>query len=246
MNPLIPLLIAAAVAVPPASAEERLWQSPDGASSFTGTFRSEQDGQVTIERDDGQVFTLSRERLHADDHAWLDERAAAALLPPADAVFDTLAFGDDRQTVQRKLLASKVFQTRVDEDHLGRFGLNGVFQTREPVGGLHCELFFDWSDQGELREITLQSLARPAEDYPLVLKTAWSQFSDLLAKLHGPPVRKTSYPLASSLGNDQFLGSHVWRLEHGGGAMLGTAMQEDQYLVVVRFTREPVKLAAGR
>ena len=58
--------------------------------------------------------------------------------------------------------------------------------------------------------------------------------------LHGKPLQHADFPPLDDLQDDLFLASHLWRLEGGGSALLGTSMQGGKCLVVVRFTQERI------
>ena len=151
-----------ALATLPCAAETRTWKNADSSSSFVGDYLSQDGRHVTIRRKDGRIFTLEIANLHDDDRTWL-KRQAPAVNDDADAainpnaVFDTLCFGDNRKEVEQKLKDSSMVETALDETFFGRFGLNGTFRTKQQIGGLHCELYFDWTDNGGLSEISLQT-----------------------------------------------------------------------------------------
>ncbi len=225
-------------------AETRTWQNAEGSASFRGEYVSHDHHRVSIRRDDGQLFNLELEKLHPDDRNWLAERDLPETPEPeqnANAVFDTLCFGDTRKEVEAKLKASKFVESTVDETFFGRLGLNGTFRTRERIGGLQCELYFDWSPGQTLDEVSLQTQSLGGESYSSSLMDNWSELSKVLTQLHGKPLQAGQYPKKSDLQNDLFLASHLWRLEGGGSALLGTSMQGDKYQVVVRFTTESIE-----
>lgn len=242
MRPLLLLLLAA----PLLHAEPRVWKNTDGSHSFSGEYVSHDGRRVTIRRADGRVFTFEVAKLHPDDRTWLAAKPVAAKrdaepLPDPHAVFDTLCFGDSRASVMKKLNESKVVESDLDPTYLARVGLNGIYRTREKIGGLHCELYFDWSEAANLTEVSLQTQGVAPGEYAGKLKAAWSQLSELLTLLHGTAIQAGSYPKIDDLKNDLFFASHLWRLEGGGSALLGTSMQDGKCLVVVRFTRDRIE-----
>jgi hypothetical protein len=246
---LLTLLITGAV---PLFAETRTWRSADGTNSFSGEYVSHDVKQVTIRREDGKVFTVDYAKLHADDKTWVtaqpvisEPSPAAKTEPEPDpkAIFDTLCFGDSIDTVKKKLKESKAVETTLDDTYLGRTGINGVYRTRQKIGGLHCELFFDWSATETLTEVVLQTQGQPAEAYPSQLKDTWAQLVELMGALHGKPVQAGAYPGIKQVKDDMFLPSHLWKLQSGGSALLGVSKQAGRYLVVVRFTKEKVQPA---
>ena len=144
-------LILACSLLLPLAAAPRPWKNPTGESRIQGEFLSRDESNVTIRRSDGLVFTLDIKKVHPDDLQWLEANHPLPVAKPAEpvadasAVFDTLHFGDTREQVLAKLKASKIVELRVAESLLGRFGLNGSFQTRKDIGGLRCRLLFNWS-----------------------------------------------------------------------------------------------------
>lgn len=241
---LIPLFALFFIA--PLQAEPRTWKSADASTSFVGEYISHDGQRVTIRRSDDRVFTLELEKIHQSDRDWLALKALPTksdVEPDANpnAVFDTLCFGDSREQVKAKLLASKLVSSTIDDTFFGRFGLNGTFRTNKQIGGLTCELFFDWSKGGNLKEVSLQTQPLGSAAFPERIRTNWAELAKLLSILHGNPLQAADFPASSDLQNDLFLGSHLWRLEGGGTAMLGIAMEADQYMVVVRFTTESIK-----
>ncbi len=239
MRPLL-LLLALTSLVP---AAPRPWKDPDGSRSIQGEFVTRTADQVTIRRTDGKVFTLALEKLHPDDRKWLDANhpqtaATAANKPPANAVFDCLCFGDTRQQVTAKLKESKFVELTADETYLGRLGLNGVFRTRKDVGGLPCMLYFDWTNEGHLKELSLQTHPLAESAYGSRIKNCWTELAKLLTSLYGKPLQAAAYPDAAQLSEGAFLASHLWRWEGGGSILLGTAREADGYTTVVRFTQK--------
>ncbi len=238
------LLVASAIS---ASAETRAWKSADGIRSVQGEFIKRDAASVTIRNSSGKAITIELTKLHADDRKWLEanhplKKSPAASAPAQNpaAIFDTLTFDDTRATVEAKLKASKIVEASVDETFIGRTGLNGIYQTRQKIGGMNCLLYFDWTEAGKLKELTLQTETHPVSDYKTVIEPGWSGFIELLSTLYGKPVQKGPLPSVQSVPDGAFAPSHLWSLESGGSAMLGTARDGDKYQLVVRFKQEKV------
>ena len=119
-----------------------------------------------------------------------DKSLTDRTVPNKAAVFDQLVFGQSRAQVLAKLKTSKFVELTVDETFLGRTGLNGVFRTRKKIGGLDASLYFDWTDAGELKELTLQTEALPASAYRTQIEPSWKKFIELLTTLYDDPVQK--------------------------------------------------------
>ncbi len=241
-----------ATAILPLSAESRAWKNADGSQSFTGEYVSHTDSKVKIRRADGKIFTLELHRLNEADKIWLtgkpvepessQEEKPAATDPKA--VFDTLCLGDKRDVVTKKLKASTMVESTMDDVLMGRVGLNGVFRTRKQIGGLHCELYFDWTGADTLKEISLQTQAVPKNVYVNRLKATWEELAELLTVLHGKPVQEGAFPRPDTLQKGVLVPSHLWTLPNGGSALLGTSLEGDTCMIVVRFTTQKIRPVA--
>ncbi len=238
------LTLAFLAAACPLFAESREWKNADGSQSFHGEYVSHDEHAVTIRRNDGKVFTVDLARLSEGDRGWLSGRAnggaAPASAPDPDAVFDNLSFGDSRAEVTKKLKESKMLEAGVGEAFMGRTGLNGTYRTRQKIGGLQCELYFDWTGAGTLREISLQTQAVPKDLYVNRLKGTWEELAALLTTLHGKPMQSGEFPRVEDLDGDTFLPSHLWKVK-GGSALLGTTRQGATCMIVVRFTTKKIE-----
>jgi hypothetical protein len=227
-------------------ADTRPWKSADGQRTIQGEFVSRDASQVTIRTQDGRQVAIELSLLHADDQQWLEihhslKKPGTASIPDPAAVFDTLTFSDNRESALAKLKASKIVEMTTDETFIGRSGLNGVFRTRQKIGDLSGFLYFDWTEAGKLKEITLQTEGLEADAYKSSLEPSWKEFVDLLNTLYGKPVQKGPIPSKESLADGSFSPSHLWKLEAGGSALLGTAREGNRYLLVVRFTQKAIK-----
>lgn len=107
---MLRILLLAFVLSPLLSAESRVWHSADGKRSLKAEFVSRNENSVTVRRNGFDEVVIPFEKLHPDDLNWLDSRHP---LPPPDPppVFDTLRFGDSRQTVVEKLDSSSLVKT---------------------------------------------------------------------------------------------------------------------------------------
>ncbi|QTN31315.1 hypothetical protein HZ994_02885 [Akkermansiaceae bacterium] len=241
MKRIIPthLLLAASLL----AAETRTWTNPDGTKSFEAEFVSRGKDTVSLLRSDGRKLEIKLTLLHHEDQRWVNANHPADggdPVPDPDAVFDTLKFGDSRDSVTEKLKASKMVETAVAGTFFGRTGLNGIFRTRHEIGGLFCYLFFDWDEGGGLKEITLQTEGKPAAQYDSTLKPCWAQLVELIGPIHGKALQDAGFPASTKLAEGQMLASHLWNIESGGSVMLGTSRVGDEYQVSVRFTREKI------
>ena len=255
------LLILAIASAPALVAEPRPWRSADGARTVRGELVRRDATTVTIRTDGGKIVTIELSKLHPDESEWLDLHFSLpkkALVPtqvppptqvpvptPAQdrsAFFDNLTFRDTRATTLTKLKASKVVEMTTDETFIGRSGLNGVFKTRQKIGGLDGYLYFDWTEAGVLKELTLQTDTRPDSAYKTELEASWKKMIDLLTTLYGKPAQKGPLPSMDTLADGSFFPSHLWLLDVGGSALLGTARDGEKFQIVVRFTDKKVEV----
>ncbi len=244
LRPVISILIA--VSFPLFAGESRLWRDAEGTRSFEAEFVSRKDGNITLLREDGKELTFDISKLHEENRQWINlnypvgKDGTGEKMPAPDAVFGTLAFGDSRETVTEKLASSKIVENTVAGTFFGRTGLNGIYHTRHKIGGLYCYLFFDWTESGELKEITLQTEGKEAGEYGTVLEPCWKELIELIGPIHGKPIQHMHVPDQDELQDGQMLASHLWRMEQGGTVLLGTCRLGKHYQVVVRFTRENI------
>lgn len=229
------------------AAEFRTWSNLDKTKTFEAEYVSSKENQVTMRLENFKSITMEITKLHIDDQLWIKQHDPAGNDAAVDknlkqidenAIFDTVVFGDNRDTVTEKLYASKLVTANVAPTHIGRTGLNNVFATRDKIAGMTYSLTFDWNSDGGLTEVSLQSENISAQEYLTTLKSSWKELEKLIISIYGKPTSITAMPKASDLQDDQMLASEVWRLDHGGSILLGTAKMDGQYQIVVRFTKE--------
>jgi hypothetical protein len=249
MVPRLITLFAATLTL--AHAAPRTWRSLDGTKSFDGEFVKREGPAITIAQAiGGKEITFNITMLHAEDQKWIN------LYHPIDAskksgrestgVFDDLNFGDSLQQVEDKLKKSEIVEsstvTTAKNSFFGISTAGPEYRTKEKIGELNASLHFAWDENdGKLTEIYLQTEPLAAISYDDSLKGCWSEFIELLTSLHGEPVQKSNFPGRSQVPQDSVIGSHIWKLEKGGTAMLGTARAGERYIVVVRFSKKSVE-----
>ncbi len=231
-----------------ANGEIRSWKNTDGTRTLEADFLSRDESSVTLRRVDGRVVSLNLEKLHQNDRSFLNQNHPY-LTPenekePEGDAFGPLQFGDSRTEVEEKLLASSVVKTDVKKTLFGRTGLNGIFQTSQSIGGLHCFLYFDWNKSGNLQEVTLRTKALNATSYNDQLQSTWSELISLLNKLYGKPVSNASFPKQQELQDGLMLASHLWRTTDGYSVLLGSSQERSKYNVSVRFTTKRIQPVA--
>jgi hypothetical protein len=243
-------IITLTLLIPLMAGEIRTWTNPDGSKTFKAEFMRRDKDTVTLRPVGGKELSMGLEKLHASDQSWLKknhpteaEAKAAEMpeIPDEAAIFDTLKFGDTRETVTAKLKASKMVEANLDGTFFGRTGINGIYRTVQPIGGLNCYLFFDWDEADLLKEISLRTEDKAIGEYETVLKPCWQALTELIVPIYGKPLQTTKMPAASDLTNEQMLASHLWRIDQGGTVMLGASRLGEAYQVSILFTKEKIE-----
>ena len=224
----------------------RPWRNAAGTTSFDADYISN-DGKLVTLRRNGRILTFAMEKLHVSDQEWLKtNHPATKVAKPGDikvpegAAFDTLEFGDSRDIVLKKLNASPNIDGSVAEVMLARVGLNGVYRTKQTIGGLHCHLYFDWTANNRLSEVTLRTKPLPRENYGGKIKSNWGELIGLLTMLHGRPAQNASYPDSDELQDGLILNSHLWYSDKGHSILLGTGQEGTNFSAVVRITSQHI------
>jgi len=240
-------IITLTLLIPLMAGEIRTWTNPDGSKTFKAEFMRRDKDTVILRPIGGRELSMGLEKLHAGDQSWLkknhptEAEAKAAEVPDEAAIFDTLKFGDTRETVTAKLKASKMVEANLNSTFFGRTGINGIYRTVQPIGGLHCYLFFDWDEADLLKEISLRTEDKAIGEYETVLKPCWQALTELIVPIYGKPLQTTKMPAASDLTNEQMLASHLWRIDQGGTVMLGASRLGEAYQVSILFTKEKIE-----
>lgn len=242
---IIALLFAVTLS---ATAAPRAWKSADGQRSVKGEFVSRNAKAVTIRRSsDFRDVTIPLDQLFAEDITWLNANhplPGTAPVPPVPTLlFDPLiTFGESRAQVLAKLKTNKDFKATIAETLMGRTGLNGVYRTREKIGGPNASLYFDWDESGNLKDITLQTDPLPASVLKERLLPCWTTFITLLTNQYDEPLVAQKNLDLTPVQEGSLSSTHMWKLKGSGIAMLGAARDGNQYLIAVRFTPQEPKV----
>lgn len=220
----------------------REWRLTDSKKPFEADLVSFDDKQVTLKRGD-KTLTFDIEELHADDQAWIKEKDAEHngvekdfSPPPEGAAFGHLKFGDSKATVIKKLKRSPLVEGGAADIMVARIGINGTYRTKNKLGGLPSDLFFDWTKTGNLQEITFRSKPLKIDSYDGVMKACWRETMELLSQIHGRPMQSAPYPSSDELTDGLILCSHLWRSSGGDSVLLGTGQERENYSVILRIT----------
>jgi len=248
MSPKIVTLLLLSASFALVQAAPRNWKSEDGSYIIPADFLKRDATSITIIRtSDRKEITIPLEKLHPDDRKWVNANESEPTnlnVNDQSLVFDKLSFGQTRAEVLAKLKTSKFVELTVAETFLGRTGLNDVFRTRKKIGGLDASLFFEWTEDGKLKEITLQTRALPSSALKDQLSPCWKEFTGLLTTLYGKPVHATKELRVSTIQEGMLIPTHLWSLENNGSAMLGVSRDGKNYMVVVRFSQKAAQRVA--
>ena len=235
---ILALLFAAALN---AAAAPRTWKSADGQRSVKGEFVKRDADAVTIRRSaDFKNVAIPLDQLFAEDLAWLNAYHPAPgtkpVAPLPSIVFEPLiAFGDSRVQVQEKLKVNKHVEATIAETLMGRTGLNGAYRANEKIGGLDAGLYFDWDENGTLKELTFQTFPQPASDLEESLLPCWKTFITLLTNQFGEPIKAQDKLDLSAAKENEIATTHMWKLKESGTALLGISLDSGRYLIAARF-----------
>ena len=161
------------------------------------------------------------------------------------AVYDTLEFGDTREEVTKKLKASKMVKQQMEGAFFGRTGLNGVFKCNAKLANLSYRLYFDWTESGGLKEVTLRSDAIKGKKYDESLKTSWAEATKLFTQVYGKPAQGGTYPKRSDFKGHDILMTHIWHKGSDQSILIGPGIDKDKCFLAIRFINkriEPVRI----
>ena len=226
--------------------DERAWTSLSG-SVIKATFVSRDEHSVTLLRSDNKKnLVVPIDKLDKHNQAFVEENHPfedpdATSDNVQGTAFGPLDFGDTREQVEKKLLRSSTVKTEVNQELFGRTGLNGIFETSTPIGGLPCHLYFDWSDSGNLKEVSIRTKSLSIEEYDSTLQASWDEMVTLFGNLYGKSLSATSFPIKEDLQNGLMISSHLWRTGNGNSVLVGTTKDHTGYNVTARFTTERIQ-----
>jgi hypothetical protein len=245
------VILASLATLVSATAAPRTWRNADASKSFDGEFLAREGKKITVRQITGKEITFDMNFLHEDDQKWINlyhptDTSVKTSAPVSSGVFDELNFGDTPQQVEDKLKKSQIVETSTGVTQkstlFGGIATGGDYRTRQKIGDLYTYLYFTWDEKdGSLAEISLQTESLSSISYNDTIKDTWSQLIELLTALHGNPAKSAPFPSSNQIPADTIIGSHVWKLEKGGTAMLGISQSEQKYLVVVRFSKKTIE-----
>lgn len=230
-------------------AAPRLWKNTNATRSFRGELIKREADKITISMlPSRKSVVVKPDQLHADDLKWLKENhplehekpAVADLPAPQGSFLDTLAFGDNRTTVIKKLKASKRFHSGLDATYFARTGMNGTFRTTKghEFFGMPAALYFGWDDQGGLKFLDFYGGGIAAAQSESQLVPDWQALVAALNKHYGKSKSTATKLPYQSLAESEITFTHAWPMEPGGSLLLGAGKQEGEYVIIARFTSQ--------
>jgi len=129
-----------------------------------------------------------------------------------------IQYGETQEAVTIKLANSNLVSAELDESLFGRVGLNGSYETVNTLHGMKFKLYFDWQDNGPIRQLTQMTFrSRPISltGYTSTLEPAWSYAQNMISARFGKPSNAGDFPKASSLEDGGIMYSHEWKTNEG-------------------------------
>lgn len=245
MKPLLLLLLSITSL---SAAETREWRNPDGTKSVRGyVFKRDSQNLIITLSKNARQQTIPLNQLHQDDLNWLNQNHPPTPSSPAksstttdqdEGVLENLRFGDSRSEVTRKLKHSKMFEATMAETFFGRMGLNGIFKSKEKIGGLHGFLYFDWDENDGLQSITVQTEPQDPAMWKSQLEPCMTEFVNLLSALYGKVTAASQRTDPATLQDGMIMADFLWKLEPKGSILLGPSKIDGKLHVAVRFTQQ--------
>ena len=157
-------------------------------------------------------------------------------------VYGNLEFGDTRETVTKKMSSSQLVEQTIDSTFFGRTGLNGVFKCKAKLAGLTYHLYFGWSEDGGLKEITLRSSELNMGEYGKGLRRAWGEAETLFSKVYQDPTQKTAFPSQKAFKKHNILISHVWHRAGKQSILMGPGVDKGKCFLAIRYVNQHIVL----
>ena len=162
-------------------------------------------------------------------------------LPGFAGVYGNLEFGDDRDTVTRKLQKSKLVTQTINTTLLSRTGLNGVFKSNTQLAGLTYHLYFGWDDNGGMQEVTLQSDPIEKTQYNITLHKAWLAANQLFTQVYNAPAQNAKFPNKKDVATHNILMTHIWHKGKKQSILMGPGIEKDNCFLAIRFINQHIE-----
>ena len=159
--------------------------------------------------------------------------------PLLAALYEGLEVGMDKDQVLKTLRRSKQLEGPPTDALLSRTGLNGVFKTRQSIGGQTFSLNFDYDPSGGLRAVVLYSRSKyRGSEYETRLKSAYKALLVGLTEQFGEPANMPEWVARESLQEGRIQYMHMWKVSPGVFLMsgLGNMGAMEGYFPLFRFS----------
>lgn len=138
---------------------------------------------------------------------------ALTCAPLLAALYEGLEVGMDKDQVLKTLRRSKQLEGPPTDALLARTGLNGVFKTRQAIGGQTFALNFDYDPSGGLRAVVFYSRSKHrGSEYETKLKSAYKALLVGLTEQFGEPVNMPEWVARESLQEGRIQYMHMWKV----------------------------------
>jgi len=164
---------------------------------------------------------------------------AITCTPLLAALYEGLEVGMNKSQVLKTLRQSKRLEGPPTDALLSRTGLNGVFKTRQSIGGQTFSLNFDYDSSGGLSAVVLYSRSKcRSSEYETRLKSAYKALLVGLTEKFGEPANMPEWVAKESLKEGRIQYMHMWRISPGVFLMsgLGNMGAMEGYFPLFRFS----------
>lgn len=164
---------------------------------------------------------------------------ALTCAPLLAALYENLEVGMDKDQVLKTLRQSKQLEGPPTDALLSRTGLNGVFKTKQSIGGQTFSLNFDYDPSGGLRAVVFYSRSKcRGSEYETKLKSAYKALLVGLTEKFGEPANMPEWVAKESLQEGRIQYMHMWRVSPGVFLMsgLGNMGAMEGYFPLFRFS----------
>lgn len=246
---ILSTLLAVVALTTTTMAAPRIWKNKEGTRSFRGEFVQRDKENVTIMMTSNfKKVQVSHDKLHADDLKWLkSNHPLPGEIPSSNgnanpvargAVYDTIALGDNRKVVMKKLMDCKMVKNSLPQALFDRTGLNGVFHTVKghEFHGMQASIYYGWDDSNNLKELSFHGESHPQTAIDTVILPTWKSLAENITAAYGKPKSADTTLNTADLNDGAITFTHVWSLKEGGSLLLGAGRSEDSYMVIARFT----------
>lgn len=174
---------------------------------------------------------------------------ALTCAPVLASLYGNLEIGMDQDQVLKALRQNKQLEGPPTDALISRTGLNGVFKTKQAIGGQTFSLNFDYDSSGGLRAVMFYSRNKcRSSEYETKLKSGYKALLVGLTEKFGEPMNTPDWVTQDSLAEGRIKYIHMWKVSTGIFLMSGIGYMGDRegYFPLYRFSRAAGKLASSK